>query len=448
MPAPNSSADLTAPGRLRLILRAFKYRNYRLFFVGQGISLIGTWMQMIAMSWLVYRLTDSAFLLGLVAFLGQIPGLAISPFAGVLADRRDRRRILYLTQGFSMAQAVTLTILSFTGAVTVWQITLLALWLGLANAFDIPTRQAFLLDMVENREDLPNAIALNSSLFNSARLLGPALAGVLIAAAGESICFLLNALSYGAVLLALAAMRLPPKVRAQRHPSVLEGLKEGVRYAFGFSPIRAILLLMALTSLMGMPLLVLLPVLAKKVFGGGSHTYGFLMTSLGGGALAGAVYLASRRSVLGLGRWVARASVIFALGLIAVAFSRWLWLSLPLLAVTGFGMMMQMASSNTLLQTLADDDKRGRIMSLFTMSFMGMLPFGSLLAGALADRIGAPGTIALGGGVCLLSALAFGAYLPRFRTHVHPLYVKMGIIKEVAAALETADEPAAGMEGR
>ena len=436
------------PGRLRLILRAFKYRNYRLFFLGQGISLVGTWMQQIAMAWLVYRLTDSAFMLGLVAFLGQIPGLVLSPFAGVLADRWDRRRILYLTQSASMAQAVLLTVLSFTGTVAVWQITLLSLWMGIANALDIPARQAFVLDLVENRDDLPNAIALNSSLFNSARLLGPALAGALIAAAGESVCFLVNALSYAAVLAALAAMRLAPKPRTARHPSVLEGLMEGVRYAFGFGPIRAILLMMALTSLMGMPLLVLLPVLARKVFAGDSHTYGFLMTCFGAGALTGAVYLASRRSVLGLGRWVARASVIFALGLIALSLSRWLWLSLPLLAVTGFGMMVQIASSNTLLQTLAEEEKRGRVISLYTVSFMGMIPFGSLLAGGLAGLVGTPRTILLGGSVCLLSALAFRAYLPRFRAQVRPLYVKMGIIQEVAAALENADEPAAGTEGR
>jgi len=439
-PAPHD------PGRLRLILRAFKYRNYRLFFIGQGISLIGTWMQAIAMSWLIYRLTDSAFLLGLVAFLAQIPGFVVAPFAGVLADRLDRRRILYYTQGIAMAQAALLTVLSFTGALQVWHIPLLALWLGLSNAFDIPARQAFILDMVESREDLPNAIALNSSLFNSARLLGPALAGILIAAVGESVCFLINALSYAAVLAALAAMRLAPKARTQRHPPVLEGLKEGMRYAFRFSPIRTILAMMALTSLMGMPLMILLPVLARKVFQGDSHTYGFLMTCFGVGALAGAVYLASRKSVLGLGRWVARASIIFSLGLMAVSFIPWLWLALPLLAVSGFGMMVQTASSNTLLQTLAEEGKRGRIMSLFTMSFMGMTPFGSLLAGSLAGTIGAQWTILLGGGMCFLAALAFHAYLPQFRAHVRPLYVKMGIIEEVATALETADEPGTGTQ--
>jgi len=436
------------PGRLRLILRAFKHRNYRLFFIGQGISLIGTWMQQIAMSWLVYRLTNSAFLLGVVTFAAQIPGFVIAPVAGVLADRWNRRRILYLTQGAAMIQAVLVAVLNLAGLLTVWQIILLSLWMGVVNAVDIPVRQAFLLDMIESREDLPNAIALNSSLFNSARLLGPALAGILIAMVGESVCFLLNAVSYAAVLAALAAMRLRLKPKAATHTPVLQGLKEGVRYAYGFPPIRALLGLLAFTSLMGMPYLVLLPVFARTVFSGDSHTYGFMMTCAGIGALAGAVFLASRKNVLGLGRWVARASLIYSVGLIAISQSRHLGLTLALLVVAGFGMMVQMASCNTLLQTLSEDGKRGRVMSLYTVAFMGMLPFGSLWAGSVAHHYGAPATVAIGGAACLLSSLAFRAYLPRMRASIHPLYVKMGIIEEVAAGLETADEPESGTEIR
>jgi MFS family permease len=438
MPAP------PPPGRLRLILRAFKHRNYRLFFIGQGVSLVGSWMQQVALAWLVYRLTNSPFLLGLVAFLSQAPGLFITPFAGVLADRRDRRRILYATQGLAMAQAGVLTALAYAGALQAWHLPWLALWMGIVNAVDIPTRQAFLLDLVEDRDDLPNAIALNSSLFNSARLVGPALASALIAAWGEGACFLINTLSYAAVLAALAAMRLAPRPRTEGHPPVLEGLKEGVRYAYHFTPIRSILLLLAATSLMGMPLLVLLPVLAREAFGGGVHTFGFLMTGFGSGALAGAVYLASRRSVVGLGRWTARASLIFSLALIALAFTPRLGPALVLLAAAGFGMMVLMASSNTLLQTLAEEGMRGRVMSLYTLSFMGVLPFGSLLAGALAGPLGAVGAVLLGGTACLAAGLAFRAYLPRFRAQVRPLYVEMGIIREVAAALENADEPGTG----
>jgi MFS family permease len=316
--------------------------------------------------------------------------------------------------------------------------------MGIVNAVDIPTRQAFLLDLVEDRDDLPNAIAVNSSLFNSARLVGPALAGALSAAGGEGACFLINTLSYAAVLAALAAMRLAPRPRTEGHPPVLEGLKEGVRYAYHFTPIRSILLLLAATSLMGMPLLVLLPVLAREAFGGGVHTFGFLMTGFGSGALAGAVYLASRRSVVGLGRWTARASLIFSLALIALAFTPRLGPALVLLAAAGFGMMVLMASSNTLLQTLAEEGMRGRVMSLYTLSFMGVLPFGSLLAGALAGPLGAVGAVLLGGTACLAAGLAFRAYLPRFRAQVRPLYVEMGIIREVAAALENADEPGTG----
>src|SRR5713101_2612297 len=354
-------------------------------------------MQQIAMSWLVYRLTGSAFLLGIVGFASQLPAFLVSPFAGVLADRLNRHRMIIATQVLAMVQATALAILTLTGVIEIWHILVLSLFLGLINAFDIPTRQAFLLEMVKNREDLGNAIALNSSMFNGARLIGPAIAGVVIAAVGEGICFLLNAVSFIAVIAALLAMNIPPRHKEDQRVGVLEGFKEGLLYAFGFSPIRSILLLLALVSVMGMPYTVLMPVVAGKILHGGPHTLGFLMGSIGLGALTGAMYLASRKTIVGLGRWIPTAATIFGSGLIAFSFSRVLWLSMLLLFVAGFGLMVQMASSNTILQTISEDNKRGRVMSFYAMAFMGMAPFGSLLAGSLASKIGVPATLSVNG---------------------------------------------------
>ena len=415
---------------LRLLLRALRYRNYRLFFLGQGISVIGTWMQITAMSWLVYRLTHSAFLLGAVGFVGQVPVGLLSPFAGVLADRWERRRMLLVTQGLAMLQALALSLLVLTGTVAVWHIVVLALFAGIVNAFDMPTRQSFVVDMVEDRADLGNAIALNSSLFNGARLIGPTVAGILIAAAGEGLCFLLNALSFLAVLIALLAMRLAPRPAEASRPAVLQGLREGLTYAFGFPPIRALLLFQALISLVGMPYGVLLPVFAKEVLGGGAHTYGFLVSASGLGSLSGALYLASRRSVRGLALRIAFFTVLVGVTLLAFSRSHWLGLSLAILAVLGFGMMVQMAASNTILQTIVDDDKRGRVMSLYVMSFGGVAPFGSLLAGSTASAIGAPDTLLMAGVCCLAGAALFALQLPRFRQHVSPIYARLGIIPE------------------
>lgn len=429
-----------APANVGQIFRALKNRNYRLFFLGQGVSLVGTWMQTIAMGWLVYRLTHSPFLLGAVGFAGQIPMFVMTPFAGVLSDRWQRRRVLIATQTLSMLLALALAVLTLTHLVQVWQIVVLAVLLGAVNSFDMPARQAFTLEMVGRKEDLANAIALNSSLFNASRLLGPSLAGVLISLFGEGLCFLLNGVSYIAVILALLAMRLAPAPAQAREKDIFQDLWAGVRYAFGFLPIRNILLLLGLVSLVGMPYTVLMPVFAKDILHGGPETLGFLMACAGLGALIGAVYLAARRTVVGLGAWIAYAAGLFGLGLIGFSVSRSLLLSALMLAVSGFGMIVGMASSNTILQTIAEEDKRGRLMSLYALSFAGMAPFGSLLAGTLSARIGAPATLAFGGLASLAGATLFALQLPQLRNLVRPIYREKGILPAVAAGLQTASE--------
>jgi len=425
---------------LRIIFRSLRYRNYRLFFMGQSISLIGTWIQRLALPWLVYRLTGSAFLLGLVGFAGQIPTFLLTPFTGVLTDRWNRYHILIGTQILAMIQALILSFLFFTGAIQVWHIILLSIFLGFVNSFDMPARQAFVVEMVEKREDLGNAIALNSSMVNSARLLGPSIAGVLIAATGEGTCFLLNGLSYLFVIGSLLMMKITPKKAKIQEGRVLQGLKEGFSYVFGFAPIRSIILLLGLVSLMGMPYAVLMPVFAKEILHGGSHTFGFLMGASGVGALAGALYLASRKSILGLGKIIPLSAAVFGFGLIAFSLSRFFYLSLTLMLITGLGMIIQMASSNTILQTIVDDDKRGRVMSFFAMAFVGTAPFGSLLAGALASSLGAPNTLVIGGISCVLGAAVFASRLSELRKIVHPIYVRLGIISEVASGIQSATE--------
>jgi MFS family permease len=422
------------------LFRALSYRNYRLFFFGQSISLVGTWMQQVAMSWLVYRLTGSALLLGTVGFTSQIATFLVAPFAGVLADRGNRRRLLLITQSLAMAQAFLLAYFVISGSIQVWHIIALSLLLGTVNGFDIPIRQSFVIEMVEEKQGLANAIALNSSMVNAARLIGPALAGLLISAVGEGTCFLLNGVSYLAVLVSLLAMRVAPRPVLQARGSIIDELREGVSYAVNFVPIRVILLLLALMSLTGMPYVVLMPVFAKEVLHGGPHTFGFLMAASGVGSFIGTMYLASRRSVVGLGGLIAAACALFGAGVACFALSGLLWVSLFCLLITGFGAMVQVASSNTILQTIVDDDKRGRVMSFFTMSFMGMTPFGSLFAGALASQIGAPATVQIGGLACLVGALLFAAWLPSLHEKVHPIYTRLGIIPAVAAGIQSASE--------
>lgn len=410
-------------------LRALRHRNYRLFFGGQGVSLVGTWITRIATAWLVYRLTDSALLLGVVGFAGQIPVSLLSALAGALMDRWNLHRVLVVTQALAMLQSAALAVLTLSGVIQVWHVIVLALFQGFINAFDTPARQAFVVRMVDDRADLGNAIALNSSMFNVARLIGPSIAGALIALVGEGVCFLVDAVSYLPVIAALLAMRLGP-VRAQIPVGgALQGLREGLGYAFGFPPIRALLLLVGTCSFTGMPYVVLMPVFARDILHGGPDTFGLLMAAAGSGALVGALYLASRRSVRGLGRIIVLMSSLFGAGLVAFAFSRALWLSLPLLFVTGMGVLVQMASTNTVLQTIVEDDKRGRVMSLYITAVLGMQPFGSLFAGTLAQHIGAPLTIGLGGGACMVASLAFARTLPALRALIRPIYAQKGIIE-------------------
>jgi MFS family permease len=418
------------PKGLRLIFRALAHRNYRLFFGGQGISLIGTWMQQIAMSWLVYRLTNSVFLLGLIGFSSQISSLFFSPFAGVLSDRWNRHRILVVTQSLAMIQAFILASLTLMGVVAVHHLIILSIFLGLVNAFDMPTRQAFVVEMVEKREDLGNAIALNSFLFNGARLVGPSVAGILISILGEGLCFLLNGVSFLAVIIALLAMKMTPNKKDSEKTQVLQGLKEGFIYAFGFPPIRSILFFLGWISLVGTANTTLMPVFARDILRGDSKTYGFLMAAIGVGAIIGAIFLASRKNVLGLGRIITIASSIFGIGLISFSLSHTLWLSFFLLLITGFGMMVHMASSNTILQTIVDDDKRGRVMSLYAMAFMGMAPLGSLVGGSLAGWIGAPTTLIIVGTSCMIGSFLFRKILPSLRIMIRPIYVRKGILSE------------------
>lgn len=420
--------------------RALSYRNYRLFFIGQGLSLTGTWMQTIALSWLVYKLTNSAFLLGLVGFLSQIMIFIFSPFAGAIADRFNRHRIIILTQTLAMLQAFVLAFLVYTNTINIWEIMLLSMFLGLVMSFDAPTRQSFVIEMVENKNDLGNAIALSSSVFNGARLIGPSIAGIAIATLGEGFCFFINGISYLAVIISLMMMKIKPPKYKKMKSQMLKDIKEGFSYVYHFAPIRYILFLLGMLSLTAMPYTVLMPVLARDVLHGGPQTLGLLMAAAGVGALFGTLYLASRKNVIGLTRIIAFAATIFSLGLIALAFSKILWLSIVILMITGFGMMLQMASSNTLLQTIVDEDKRGRVMSIYVMAFMGMTPFGSLLAGALAHNLGVLKTLSICGIISVFCTAGFIYILPEIRRIIRPIYIKMGIIPELNQAIQVVSE--------
>ncbi len=419
-------------------LRALSHRNYKLFFSGQSISLIGTWMTRIATAWLVYRLTHSPVLLGVVSFAGQVPTFIFAPFAGVWVDRLNRHRVLVVTQTLAMIQSFGLAVLALLHIINVWEILALQAFQGLINAFDTPARQAFVIQMVEDKEDLSSAIALNSSMVNMARLIGPSVAGIIIAVVGEGYCFLIDGFSYLAVIASLLAMTVVPQSFASAKHSALRQLKDGWHYVSRFAPIRWVLLLLALMSLMGMPYTVLMPIFAGKILQGGAHTLGFLMGIVGVGALIGAFSLAMRKSVLGLGKLIPIAAATFGVALVVFANSRILWLSMLLMLPTGYGMMTQMASSNTILQTIVEDDKRGRVMSYYTMAVMGMTPFGSLMAGLVAARIGAPATLTFTGLCCVGGALLFAFKLPEIRRLVRPIYAGLGIVPEIAAGLQDA----------
>jgi MFS family permease len=405
-----------------------RHRNFRLFFGGQSISLIGTWMTRIATSWLVYRLTGSALLLGTVSFAGQIPTFLFAPFAGVWVDRLDRRHVLVWTQALSMVQSLALAGLTLSHHITIHWILGLSVMQGVINAFDMPGRQAFMVQMVEDRRDLSNAIAINSSMVNMARLVGPSLAGMLIAVSSEGWCFLIDGISYMAVIASLLLMRIHiPEVK-RKVTSTFTDMKVGWTYVSEFLPVRTILLLFAVVSLMGMPFVVLMPIFAARVLHGGPHTLGFLMGAMGVGALISALALAARKSVLGLVRMIPIAASVFGLGLIGFGLSRVFWLSMIMVLIAGMGMMQGMAGSNTIIQTLVPEDKRGRVMSYYTMAFVGMAPFGSLLAGSLAHAIGAPWTIVTNGSAVLLGAAWFWTQLPAVRGEIRPIYREMGIL--------------------
>src|SRR5262245_18635880 len=410
-------------GSVAFMLRALKYRNYRLFFGGQIVSLTGTWITTTATSWLVYRLTGSALLLGVVGFASQFPAFLLTPFAGIFVDRWNRHRLLVAMQTLSMLTSLALALLTLTGTINIPSLLVVSVAQGLVNAFDMPTRQAFVVTLIEDKNDLGSAIALNSSMFNAARLLGPTVAGAIIAASSEGWCYFIDGFSYLAVLAALLAMRVKAApLKTGPTPGPLEQFKEGWSYAFNHGAIRSIIMLIALVCLLGFPYVVLMPIFAGNILHGGPPTLGFLMTASGCGALLGALYLAGRRSTAGLPQLIPVAGGVFGFGLMAFAFSRVLWLSILLMVITGFGSMVQVASSNTLLQTIVEDEKRGRVMSFFLMAYFGTTPFGSLIAGSLSDRFNAPITLALGGACCVVGSIWFATTLSSIEHQIRPAY--------------------------
>jgi len=425
---PISNEQPQSGGDISHTWRALRHRNFRLFFGGQSISLIGSWMTRVATSWLVYRLTGSPLLLGLVGFAGQIPTFLLAPLAGVVVDRFDRRKLLVWTQALAMAQSLLLAWLTLSHHINIWEVLALSVVQGLVNAFDMPGRQSFMVKMVEDKADLSNAIAINSSMVNTARLLGPAAAGLLIAATSEGWCFLVDGVSYIAVIASLLMMRIAPDSIQAENSSMMTQLREGWFYVAGFMPIRTILMLFALLSLMGWPFMVLMPIFAAKVLHGGPHTLGFLMGAVGVGSLVSALSMVMRRNVRGLTKMLPIGAGVFGVGLVCFGLSNTLWLSMAMMVLTGFGMMQGMVASNTILQTLVEEKMRGRVMSYYTMAFVGMAPFGSLLAGFLAHLLGAQRTVILSGVACLLGALWFWSRLAGIRAEMRPIYEQLGIV--------------------
>ncbi|HET6208347.1 MAG TPA: MFS transporter [Terracidiphilus sp.] len=420
--------------------RAMRHRNFRLFFGGQSISLIGTWMTRVATSWLVYRLTKSSLLLGTVGFAGQIPSFLLAPLAGVIVDRIDRRKVLVWTQALAMVQSLALAALTLSNRITISEVLALSAFQGVINAFDMPGRQSFMIRMVDDRADLSNAIAINSSMVNTARLVGPSLAGLLIAATSEGWCFLVDGVSYIAVIASLLMMRVSHDAPQHAGATMLEQMRQGWVYVSGSVPIRSILLLFSVVSLMGWPFMVLMPVFAAQVLHGGPHTLGFLMGAVGVGSLVSALALVVRKSVRGLLRIIPIGATLFGIGLVMFGLSHSLWLSLPLMFLTGFGMMQGVTSSNTILQTLVDEKMRGRVMSYYTMAFVGMAPFGSLLAGTLAQAIGAPRTVMISGVACILGSLWFWSRMTAIRNDMRPIYQRLGIVPAPEIVAEAAAE--------
>jgi MFS family permease len=420
--------------------RALRHRNFRLYFGGQSISLIGTWMTRVATSWLVYRLTRSSLLLGTVSFAGQIPTFLIAPFAGVIVDRMNRRNLLVWTQALAMAQSLALAWLTLSHRINIAEVLALSAMQGLINAFDMPGRQSFMVKMVEDRADLSNAIAINSSMVNVARLVGPSLAGMVIAVSNEGWCFTVDGISYIAVIASLLMMRVTQDGEARAGARMMTQLREGWTYVSRFRPIRDILLLFALVSLMGWPFMVLMPIFAVQVLHGGPNTLGFLMGAVGVGSLISALALVVRRSVRGLTKMIPLAAAAFGVGLICFGLSHWLWISMLLMLLTGFGMMQGVTASNTIVQTLVDEHMRGRVMSYYTMAFVGMAPFGSLLAGALAHAVGAQNTVIVSGVACIAGSLWFWSQLKQIRDEMRPIYQRLGIVPGASMVAEESAE--------
>ena len=408
--------------------RALRHRNFQLFFFGQGVSVIGTWMTRLATTWLVYHLTHSALLLGVVSFAGQIVSFLLGPFAGVWVERFERRKLLLWTQGAAGIQAFALAALTLMHVITLWEIIALAAFQGVINAFDMPGRQSFLIQMVEDRNDLSNAIAINSSMANGARLIGPAIAGLVVAAYGEGACFLIDGISYFAVIASLLLMQIKPLNFSRSQANMLEQMREGWDYVSTFRPVRAILVLFVLLSLLGYSWAVLLPLFAAQVLHGGPSTLGWLMGASGVGALISAVSLAFRRSVVGLTSMLQISSTMLGPALMLFGLSHTLWLSIPLMALVGFAMLQAASVSNTIIQSLVPEEMRARAMSYYTMAFFGAAPFGSLFAGVLADRIGAPHTVIVTGALCLAASVWFSTELPKIRTIIRAVYLQMGLI--------------------
>jgi MFS family permease len=415
---------------LKNIFTSLYSRNYRLYFFGQGISLIGTWMQHVALSWLVYRLTGSVFLLGVIGFTSQIPTFVLAPFTGVLTDRYNQLKLLTLAQILFMLQALTMTLLVLFNVVQVWHIVALSLVFGFIMAIEGPTRHSLVVNLIDKPEDLGNAIALNSAIFNAARLIGPAIAGIAIAIVGEGICFLMNTLSFIAVIYALLSIKIPPK-KAVTHPgNFRKSLAEGFQYTFRSMPIRTLIIHLSVLSLMGISFIVLLPAYAKEMLGGGADTLGFLMSALGAGALTGALYMAGRNSAFGLSKIIAGYSILMGLAVLLAAFATHIFVSLVLFYFSGLAMILSIAAINTLLQTIADEDKRGRVMSFYAMALMGISPIGSLIAGSMASQIGLPLTLIISGAITILAGMWFLYNRNTLRNFLRPIYVEKGLLNE------------------
>jgi MFS family permease len=415
---------------LRTILRALRHRNFALFLSGQMCALVGYWMQNIAQSWLLYRMTDSATLLGVLGFASSVPILVLAPFAGLWSDRANLHRLMFATQVLEMMQAVALAALALAGVIAPWHIVTLAMLLGVLVAIELPVRHAYLLELIGSKEDLPNAVAVTSMMANTGRLIGPALAGIMIGWIGEAGCFAINALSYLAVVITFLMIRVTPSERPATHPPLLQGLAEGLAYAWNSIPIRLLLVLLALVGFMATPYAALMPALTREVFHGDAEQMGYLMGAAGLGAVSGTLYLASRRNVRGLVKVIVLASLTAGAALAVLAWSRTMWLALPLLVVIGFGLLVTSVSINMILQTIVDDDKRGRVMSFYTAAFLGIAPFGSLAAGAAADAVGVAVTITVGGAFCVAGALYLARQRARIREHIRPIYRRLGIVPE------------------